>query len=222
MIEFTEFMHTYGLIGLFLFAFISNAIPYSTVPYLVVLAPLIANYRGSELALVIMSLALGATLGKLVVYLVGRGVSSINKVQRVFSGMRSLTVTYSRSTFMSRVTFLIVFLAAALPIPDDVVYIPVGLSKYSLPLFFIAVLLGKIIITLLAALYGVAFRFFIEDVAGLPPVVYAPLMLLITVSLILAGNRVNWENLIEVYNKEGFLTAIKYMITCILHNTKKT
>ncbi|MEM1878447.1 MAG: VTT domain-containing protein, partial [Desulfurococcaceae archaeon] len=104
------------------------------------LAPLIANYRGSELALVIMSLALGATLGKLVVYLVGRGVSSINKVQRVFRGMKSLTVTYSRSTFMSRVTFLIVFLAAALPIPDDVVYIPVGLSKYSLPLFFIAVL----------------------------------------------------------------------------------
>ncbi|HIC42509.1 MAG TPA: DedA family protein, partial [Pelagibacterales bacterium] len=38
------------------------------------------------------------------------------------------------------------FVAAATPIPDDIVYIPLGLSKYSPKKFFIATLLGKLVL----------------------------------------------------------------------------
>ena len=38
------------------------------------------------------------------------------------------------------------FVAAATPIPDDLVYIPLGLAKYNPKRFFVATLLGKIVL----------------------------------------------------------------------------
>jgi len=38
------------------------------------------------------------------------------------------------------------FVAAASPIPDDLVYIPLGLAKYSPKRFFVATLSGKIVL----------------------------------------------------------------------------
>ncbi|MCH8833691.1 MAG: VTT domain-containing protein [Thaumarchaeota archaeon] len=39
------------------------------------------------------------------------------------------------------------FVAAATPIPDDIVYIPLGLAKYNPKRFFVATLLGKIVLS---------------------------------------------------------------------------
>ncbi len=38
------------------------------------------------------------------------------------------------------------FVAAATPIPDDLVYIPLGLAKYNPKRFFVATLLGKFVL----------------------------------------------------------------------------
>ena len=38
------------------------------------------------------------------------------------------------------------FVAAATPIPDDIVYIPLGLAKYDPRKFFVATLLGKLVL----------------------------------------------------------------------------
>jgi len=70
-----------GIIGLFVLAFVSNAIPYMSVPYLVVVAPLFAMMQSTELTMSIIMLALGASLGKLVVYGVSRGVGGIKRVR---------------------------------------------------------------------------------------------------------------------------------------------
>jgi len=39
------------------------------------------------------------------------------------------------------------FIAAATPIPDDLVYIPLGLAKYNPKRFFIATLTGKLVLS---------------------------------------------------------------------------
>lgn len=211
-----ELVHVYGMVGLFLFAFISNAIPYSTIPYLIIIAPIMARYKDLDLTVAIVSLALGATLGKLIIYLIGRGIASISRIQRAFSGLRNLTTAYSGATF------LVVFLAAASPIPDDVFYIPVGLSKYNLILFFIAVLLGKTIITALTALYGVAFRFLFEELVGLPQTIYIPLMVIATLILVVIGNSIDWEGVSVVYRERGFIEALEYMVRSIPTGIKKS
>ena len=38
------------------------------------------------------------------------------------------------------------FVAAATPIPDDIIYVPLGLAKYNPKKFFVATLLGKLVL----------------------------------------------------------------------------
>lgn len=211
-----EQVYRYGPAGLFLVAFISNAIPYSTVPYLVLIAPLLGVYRGRDLLVSILALALGATLGKVVVYFVGRGLASINKIGKALSGLRTLTRMHKHATF------IVVFTAAALPIPDDVFYIPVGMSRYNVTPFIIAVLLGKLIITTLAALYGRAVRYILEEVAGVPTSIQVPLMVAITLTVALVANSIDWEGVSTVYKKKGVVKAFEYMIESIPGGIKKT
>lgn len=50
--------------------------------------------------------------------------------------------------------FLLLYLAAATPIPDEPVVIPIGLMKYNPAKFFLAYFLGKISITIAGAFLG--------------------------------------------------------------------
>lgn len=211
-----EWVYRYGPVGLFVIALVSNAIPYSTIPYLVIVAPILSVYSGRELLASVMALAFGAAIGKIVVYMVGRGLASIGRIGRALTGLRSLAKMHKHATFA------LVFVAAALPIPDDVFYIPVGISRYSITMFFVAVLLGKIVITYLAALYGRALRFLLEEVAGMPSTVQIPAMIAITLVIVLIGNSIDWEGVNATYENKGALKAISYMLTSIPSGLKKT
>lgn len=213
--ELLELFYKYGPVGLFVVALLSNAIPYSTIPYLILVAPILSVYKGKELLISIMSLALGAAVGKVVIYMVGRGLASIGRIEKALTGLRSLTSVHKHATF------IVVFLAAALPIPDDVFYIPVGISKYSLTLFFIAVLLGKMIITYLAALYGRALRFLLQEVVGVPISVQIPLMIAVTTLVVLVINSIDWEGVNNTYREKGVLKAFNYMVSSIPSGLKK-
>lgn len=204
-----DILYRYGFVGLFLLAFISNAIPYLTIPYLIFVAPILSMYRGIELIVSIIALSLGAALGKVVVYFIGRGLASISKIGRRLESLHFFTSTYEKAVF------LMVLAVAALPIPDDVFYIPVGLSRYSTLLFFIAVLLGKTIVTTLAAVYGVAMRFLLE-LTGMPLIVQVPLMVLVTLIITVIINNVNWQEAITIYQQKGVLEASRYILLSIL------
>jgi membrane protein DedA with SNARE-associated domain len=55
---------------------------------------------------------------------------------------------------VKRWAFLLLFVAAATPIPDEPVVIPLGLMKYSIPKFFTAYFLGKLTIAIAGAFLG--------------------------------------------------------------------
>jgi membrane protein DedA with SNARE-associated domain len=55
---------------------------------------------------------------------------------------------------IKRWAFLLLYLVAATPIPDEPVVIPLGLMKYSPPKFFLSYFLGKITITVAGAFLG--------------------------------------------------------------------
>ena len=67
------------------------------------------------------------------------------------------------------------FFAAATPIPDDLVYVPLGLAKYNPKRFFIATLSGKIVlgymIVLISHFLGLSIvEPFLEDIEDATPV----------------------------------------------------
>ncbi len=91
--------------------------------------------------------ASGATLAKTVHYLITFFVSRhLKEKQRQRLEAESLKV--------KRWAFLLLFVAAATPIPDEPVVIPLGLLKYNPFKFFSAFFLGKLSITVLGAFLG--------------------------------------------------------------------
>lgn len=198
-----------SLAWFFIVSLISNAIPYSTIPYLLWFAPLFAMLKPPDLYLAILFSAIGASIGKLVIYFIGRG----------FSAMRRLSTYHDRLHYISQqhpaAIFLVVFLTAALPLPDDVIYIPIGIAKYNAALFFIALLMGKLIITILTALYGRAIVYLVRDYADLPPVIYIPIMIILTIILTYVVGSIDLAKLSDTYRRRGLREAVKCLIDMI-------
>jgi len=94
------------------------------------------------------------------------------------------------------------FIAAATPIPDDLVYIPLGLAKYNPKRFFIATLLGKIVlyyvIVLISHYMGLSFlESILQDIED-PLPIYIGIIILtaaLTIIIILLL-RLNWERIL--------------------------
>jgi membrane protein DedA with SNARE-associated domain len=100
-----------------------------------------------SLAAIGLVVALGAAFAKGIHYMVTFFVSghlSEKRQQRLNAD----------AVKVKRWAFLLLFAAAATPIPDEPVVIPLGLMKYSPAKFFTAFFLGKLLITVLGAFLG--------------------------------------------------------------------
>lgn len=91
--------------------------------------------------------AIGAALAKsihyLVTFFIGKHLSQ-NRRQRLDAD----------AVKVKRWAFWLLYIAAATPIPDEPIVIPLGLMKYSISKFFTAFFLGKLSITIIGAFLG--------------------------------------------------------------------
>ncbi len=196
---FMQILHSYGPLGVFIVSALGNAIPYSTIPYLL----FIVIYAGSldnVLDQVYISVlgGFGAAIGKIVVYYFGKGLRLVmTKEQKhnmeVFIGL------FKRSTFLA------VFLFAALPLPDDILYIPLGATGYSLLRFFIALLLGKIIITGTAVFFGSTYSWLLEDAADTPWYITYPSLIVVTLILTYMVAKMDWVRIAKGFKEGGLV-----------------
>jgi len=199
----TEIARNGELIGVFVVSLVSNAIPYSTIPYLFWLIPFFMRLRDTwMLAIAVLVSAVGASLGKLVVYFVGRGLSTVGRDSRFKHNIAYIVNKHEKATFLT------VLLAAALPIPDDVVYIPVGYARYNLALFFIALLTGKIIITSMAAIYGRALAFLFRESYNLPGWLMITVYIVLTILITYIVGSVDWLSLGNTIREKGLREGI--------------
>ena len=93
------------------------------------------------------------------------------------------------------------FVAAATPIPDDLVYIPLGLAKYNPRRFFVATFAGKIVLSYMVVLtshfFGDAVEPFLEQVED-PTGIYIGIVVFgaaLTV-IIIALFRLDWHEVL--------------------------
>ena len=91
--------------------------------------------------------AIGAALAKsihyLVTFFIGKHLSQ-NRRQRLDAD----------AVKVKRWAFWLLYIAAATPIPDEPIVVPLGLMKYSISKFFTAFFLGKLSITIIGAFLG--------------------------------------------------------------------
>ena len=110
-----------------------------------------------------------------------------------------------------RSLFLAIFLFAALPLPDDVLYIPLGMAKYSLIRFFIAVFLGKTIITFMSLAFGSAYGELTESY-NVNPLLSIVVFGVATVFFSIIIARMDWIRIAIAYSEGGILRGTAVLI----------
>jgi membrane protein DedA with SNARE-associated domain len=148
-----------GYLGILIISFVASLVPFVPIPYfpLLITASFNSNFNPHLIALVS---AAGVVAAKTVIFFAsyyGRKILSDSTKQR----MRPL------QNLVSRYGWFGAFIAALTPIPDDIVYIPLGLAKYSPWKFATATFTGKFLMNE-AIVWGSIFlgKPFVERVLG--------------------------------------------------------
>ncbi len=190
-----------GPLGIFLVSMVSNSIPFITVPYLGIVAGYSFIYTNpiSKVVLVLSSAA-GATTGKIVVYFLGtafrRGLGESSK-----KNIELFKRVARRSLFVAIVIF------ASTPLPDDILYIPLGLMKYPLPRYVLAIFVGKVVLTSIVVVYAS----WITAVAT-TQIYTVPVLVMVTALLTYLILKIDWYNVINTLYGKGLISACQVLL----------
>jgi len=196
----------YGILGVFLVSLLGNAIPYSTIPYLI----FIIIYSGTvqdPMTNLLITLAggLGAAIGKVIVYYFGVGIRKL--IPEDMKKNMEVFIKISRQS-----VFLAVFLFAALPLPDDILYVPLGAMRYDLVKFFIALLAGKIVITGTAVYFGYTVSWLIGNGEKVPWYIVVPVLIIISLLLTYIVAKIDWAKAVKITEEKGLWSGVKYVL----------
>jgi membrane protein DedA with SNARE-associated domain len=184
---------SYGYVGAFVVSFLGNLLVFVPLPYLLVIL-----WMGSFLNPLLVGIVggFGATVGKTVIYMIGAAG------RKLLSSERRSKLDYAKP-LLGKYGALAIFFFALSPLPDDILYVPLGIMRYNLVSFFISCLLGKIILTIIVALPGhvskTVIYYFAEE---LPPelrfigIFLTVLLIVVSVYVTL---QLDWEKLFIKY-----------------------
>jgi membrane protein DedA with SNARE-associated domain len=128
-----------GYLSLALVNFFGSLVPFVPLPGFLLLATMSVGDQFDLHVLAILS-AVSATIAKQIIFYVSYGGRKIIKeeTRKRMRPFERLVKRYGAGA---------AFFAAATPIPDDLVYVPLGLAKYNPKRFFIATLTGKFVLS---------------------------------------------------------------------------
>ena len=202
-----SFLQVYGYLGAFLIAVIGSLIPFLPVPYLL---PIVLMSKTLDPLILGVAAGVGGALGKMTSYALGRFG------RRLLSDERRKKVS-SLGDAVGKYGAAAVFLFALTPLPDDVIYIPVGLTGLNIVKFMIANMLGKIVLSWIVAYAG---RFYFDITSllfgreGSVEAVVLAIMAMIMITILLL--KVDWEKVVEASKTGGIKSAIKVMFESMM------
>jgi membrane protein DedA with SNARE-associated domain len=182
-----DFALQFGYLGIFTISFIGSVSVIFPIPYTIVI-----YLSGAFLDpfFVAISGGLGAALGEFSGYALGYyGRTVVSKERRrKMDYMVKLFGRYGSAT---------IFLFALTPLPDDLLFIPLGVMRYPFLKAFVPALLGKTLMTFILAYSGQQSIELIKTVFGevgwIGTVVTAALLIVIIVAMI----KIDWEKHFE-------------------------
>ncbi len=195
-VDFTDFFPFAPEVGYPLLSFVSffgSLIPFVPVPHFIFLATMAVGDQFNIHVLALLSAVTAAGAKQIIFYAsyTGRRILG-EKTKKRMKPFQRLVKRYGGAA---------AFIAAATPIPDDLVYIPLGLAKYNPKRFFVATLTGKIVLSYIIVLgshfFGDALEPYLEQVED-PTVLYGGIIafaVALTVIIILMF-RLDWHRIL--------------------------
>jgi membrane protein DedA with SNARE-associated domain len=180
------FVQNYGYTGAFLISIFGNFTIFFPVPYVLTIYAFGATLNPLLLGVVC---GLGSTIGEFSAYLVGRGGRELLE-ERYGKRLESAKM------LIKRYGMLVIFLFALLPLPDDLILIPLGMLKYSLRKALVAAFLGKVALCIIVA-YAGRFSFtYIRDIFESGGILGGIASILLLIIIIIAMIKIDWSRFI--------------------------
>jgi len=167
----------YELLGILLTSFGLNLIPFAGPSNLLIASNAALLVKADPLVIGFL-VAFGSASAKLIHYSVSFFIGEHLSEER----RRRLDATALK---VRRWAFFALFVAAATPIPDEPVVIPLGLLKYNPLKFYLAFFAGKLTITIIGAYLGRAGQQFLAPMISEETLMIASIILTVVVTLML-------------------------------------
>lgn len=185
----------FSYLGVFVISFVGSVSVIFPVPYTIAIFLL-----GSVLdpLFVAISGGLGAALGEFSGYLLGYyGRKVVNKeTQRKMDYIVKIFDRYGA---------VAIFLFALTPLPDDLLFIPLGVMRYTLWKAVIPAILGKTLMTFILAYSGQQSIEIIKTLFGGSGLLGMIITIILLIIIIVAMIKIDWEKMFNKYvkNKEA-------------------
>jgi membrane protein YqaA with SNARE-associated domain len=194
-----NFAVQYGYLGIFFISLLGAMSIFVPIPYTVVIF-ILGGLQTFDPLWIAVAAGLGSAIGEFSGYLLGAGGRKVigDKYKKKMDFLTKLFKKYGAIT---------IFIFALTPLPDDLLFIPLGVMRYSLLRAFIPALLGKFFSNLIIAYSG---RLSLEIVKSLFGVEGARMSLLIgtvigivlLVIVFIIMFKVDWEKRFAKYVDE--------------------
>jgi len=184
-----NFALQYGYFGIFLISLIGSLSIIFPIPY-----TLVIYLSGSFLnpVLIGISSGIGSAVGEFSGYALGY------YGRHVISEERKRKIDFAMKIF-NRHGMIVVILFAILPLPDDLLFIPLGMARYSLNKVLLPCFIGKTIMSYVLAAAGQLSIGFVKDFlkeSGWFEIILSTAVLIAIIALML---RIDWEKIFLKY-----------------------
>ncbi len=187
------------LLGVFLASLLGSAVPFFPLPYLLVLVFIVSTNTGFGLISLAAVSALGAAIGKFTSYGVGYGAGrAFHASTERFDSLKRL---------LGGSIFLAALLFAASPLPDDVIFVPLGVVRYSPVKTFISLFSGKFVLALVVA-YTARTSLGALAIASGQNVYLSAASIVIVIVLSIVTMRIDWEAVL----RQGRARALRRLV----------
>ncbi len=188
-----DLVASYGYAGAFLISIFGNFTVFFPVPFVLTIYAFGATLNPLMLGLVC---GLGSTLGEFSAYLIGRG------------GRRVINDRYGERLETAKLLvqeygMAVIFAFAVLPLPDDLILVPLGMLRYSLRKAMAAMLLGKTLMCVAVAYAGRSSYTLIKDIFASSGVLGGLASTLLLAVIVYAMIKIDWAKYMDVNKPES-------------------
>jgi membrane protein YqaA with SNARE-associated domain len=184
-----RFASQFGYLGVFIISFIGSVSVIFPIPYTIVI-----YFLGSFLDPIFVAISggLGSALGEFSGYILGYYGRTIisEKKRKKMDYMLKIFGKYGPAA---------IFLFALTPLPDDLLFIPLGVMRYPLWKAFIPALFGKTLMTFIVAYSGQQSIQIIKTLFGEAGLLGIMITTVLLILIIVAIIKIDWEKIFEKY-----------------------
>jgi membrane protein YqaA with SNARE-associated domain len=194
-----NFAFQYGYLGVFLISLIGAMSIFVPIPYTVVIF-ILGGLETFDPILIAVAAGLGSAIGEFSGYLLGVGG------RKVIGDRYKKRMVFITKLF-KKYGSIAIFIFALTPLPDDLLFIPLGVMRYSMLRAFIPAVLGKFISNLIIAYSGrlsldIVKNIFGVEGEGMSLLVGTIIGIVLLVIVFIIMFKVDWEKYFAKYVEE--------------------